>query len=113
MRAEAGLSREATDCNPHGWQTMPAAPPSPNRTVRGEWKPQVKNTQSYCKEKEEQEGSVGKQGRIEKKAPEKENEMLVMPEVDQVKEVGKAPQVPKGPVGRVQADIPREMIWIH
>ena len=37
--------------------------------------------------------------------------MLVMPEVDQVKEVGKAPQVPKGPVGRVQADIPREMIW--
>lgn len=56
---------------------------------------------------------MGKQGRIEKKAPEKENEMLVMPEVDQVKEVGKAPQVPKGPVGRVQADIPREMIWIH
>ena len=47
------------------------------------------------------------------KSPEKENEMLVMPEVDQVKEVGKAPQVPEGPVGRVQADIPREMIRIH
>lgn len=72
MRAEAGLGREATDCNPHGWQTMPTAPPSPSRTVRGEWKPQVKNTQSSCKEKEEQEGSVGKQGRIEKKGPEKE-----------------------------------------
>ena len=71
MRTEAGLVREATDCNPHGWQTMPTAPPSPSRTVRGEWKPQVKNTQSSCKEKE-QEGSVGKQGRIEKKGPEKE-----------------------------------------